>query len=373
MILTPMPEVVSGKASLDALDRFLSRCKVERVAVITGPRVRKIHGFQDILASASSGNRTVSVYDGTQADPTFDGASDACSFAKSAGAQAVIGVGGGSPLDTSKIVAASLTNDIPVEKMVGADRFDNAPVPLACFPTTAGTGSEVTNVAVLTDVSDGIKKAVLSNRLVPLFAGLLPELTLALPPGTTAATGMDALCHASEAYLSKKRNLYSDAMALAALPLIAKNLPEVILHPGNLEAREAMLQASLLAGLAFNNSSVTAIHAFAYPLGGRFHVAHGLANSLLFGAVMRHNYPAEKARFADLARAFSGNADGSFIESVEVMRKGLPITQRLRDLDIPESAVEEMATDVMSVTRLLSVNPREITRADAGKIYQESY
>ncbi len=373
MILTPMPEVVSGKASLEAFDRFLLRYDVQNLAVITGPRVRQITGFDDILACALGHGRIVSVYDNTKADPTFEGAMEACRFAHETGAEAVVGVGGGSPLDTAKIVAASLTNDVAVETMVGADNIPFATAPLACFPTTAGTGSEVTNVAVLTDVRDGIKKAVVSNRLVPLFAGLLPELTVGLPPGITAATGMDALCHASEAYLSKRRNDYSDALALAALALLAKNLPEVIRDPQNLEAREAMLRASLLAGLSFNNSSVTAIHAFAYPLGGRFHVAHGLANSLLFDAVMRHNYSAEPARFAELSRAFSGVSGRDFIEDVEAMRKTLPIAQRLRDLHIPESAVEEMANDVMSVTRLLSMNPREITREDAGKIYQKSY
>jgi alcohol dehydrogenase class IV len=373
MILSPMPEIISGNPALEALDKFLVRKQVQRVIIITGPRVRLIPGFQKILGAASGKNREVKIYDRTQEDPSFENVAEASHFANVFAAQAVIGIGGGSVLDTAKIVAATITNDIPISAMIGSDWIPAAAAPLVCFPTTAGTGSEVTNVAVLTDMSDGIKKAIVSNRLVPLFAGLLPELTISLPPGTTAATGMDALCHASEAFLSKRHNDYSDALALAALPLIAKNLPEVIRDPQNLEAREAMLRASLLAGLAFNNSSVTAIHAFAYPLGGHFHVAHGLANSLLFGAVMRHNYSAEPVRFAELARVFSGKADGNFIADVEALRENLPIAQRLRDLDIPESAVEEMADDVMSVTRLLSVNPREITRADAGKIYRESY
>jgi len=374
-MLSPMPEVVSGRASLEALDRYLTRSKAEKVVIITGPHVRHLPGFESIIDSASSRRRSLAIFDRTQADPTVELAMEASAFAQNFGAQAVVGVGGGSPLDTAKVVAAMLTNDVSIRSMLGADLVPNNAAPLACFPTTAGTGSEVTNISILTDLQDGMKKAIVSNRIVPGFAGLLAELTLGLPPATTAATGMDALCHASEAYLSKKRNPFSDAMAMAALPLIAQYLPEVIRNPSNLAAREGMLQASLLAGLAFNNSSVTAIHAFAYPLGGQFHVPHGLANSLMFSPIMRHNYSSEVERFHDLARAFGLGAQGSadFISQVELLRATLPIPQNLQAAGIPQSALESMADDVMSVTRLLAVNPREITRADAGRIYTEAF
>lgn len=257
--------------------------------------------------------------------------------------------------------------------MLGADNIPLPAAPLACFPTTAGTRSEVTNISILTDEAAGLKKAIVSDRIMPLFAGLLPELTLGLPPGTTAATGMDALCHASEAILSRKRNPYSEAMGLAALPLIGTWLPRVIADPANLEARERMMEASLLAGLAFNNSSVTAIHAFAYPLGGRYHIAHGLANSLMFAPIMKHNYSSEPALFRKLGLAFTNEASDDFIGAVEAMRTQLPIAHNLREASIPLEALDHMADDVMSVTRLLSVNPQTITRADAGRIYQEAY
>lgn len=373
MLLAPMPEVVSGRASLDALDRFLARHHARRVLVVTGPNVRKIAGFQAIVDTITAQGRQIVIYDNTRADPSIELASEACAFAKKALVHAVVGIGGGSPLDTAKVVAASLTNSVSVEAMLGADNIPLPAAPLACFPTTAGTGSEVTNISILTDEAAGIKKAIVSDRIMPLFAGLLPELTLGLPPGTTAATGMDALCHASEAILSRKRNPYSEAMGLAALPLIGTWLPRVIADPSNLEARERMLEASLLAGLAFNNSSVTAIHAFAYPLGGRYHIAHGLANSLMFAPIMKHNYSAEPALFRKLGLAFTSDASTDFIGAVEAMRATLPIAHNLREASIPLEALDHMADDVMSVTRLLSVNPQTITRADAGRIYQEAY
>ena len=373
MLLAPMPEVVSGRASLDALDRFLARHHARRVLVVTGPNVRKIADFQAIIDAITSQGRQVVLYDNTRADPSIELAGEACAFAKKALVHAVVGIGGGSPLDTAKVVAASLTNSVSVEAMLGADNIPLPAAPLACFPTTAGTGSEVTNISILTDEAAGLKKAIVSDRIMPLFAGLLPELTLGLPPGTTAATGMDALCHASEAILSRKRNPYSEAMGLAALPLIGTWLPRVIADPANLEARERMMEASLLAGLAFNNSSVTAIHAFAYPLGGRYHIAHGLANSLMFAPIMKHNYSSEPALFRKLGLAFTNEASSDFIGAVEAMRAQLPIAHNLREASIPLEALDHMADDVMSVTRLLSVNPQTITRADAGRIYQEAY
>ena len=374
MKLSPCPQVVSGSGCPDALHGFLSREGARAVVVVTGPHVSKLPEFQLLREACARGGRSVAVFDRTTADPSFEVARQAAFFARDFGAQAVVGVGGGSPLDTAKVVAAMLTNDLDVPDLVGADRVSAAPAPLVAVPTTAGTGSEVTNVSILTDVAANLKKAVASDLLVPRLALLWPELTLGLPPATTAATGMDALCHASEAVISRRRNPASEALGLGALARIAEHLPRVIADPSDLASREAMLEASLMAGLAFNNSSVTAIHAFAYPLGGRFHVPHGLANSLMFGPVMRHNEPSEPELFAKLARAFCGDSDArSFVEAVEAMRATLPVPQTLAQAGIPEDSLEPMADDLMTIDRLLSVNPREIVRADAGRIYREAW
>ena len=374
MKLSPMPEVVVGEGAHAALDRFLSDRRVRSVVIVTGPHVSHLPGFAKLREACAAAGRSVHVFSRTQADPSIELAREAAAFARDCKAEAVVGVGGGSPLDTAKIVAALLSNPVDVADLIGADKVVVPCVPLVAVPTTAGTGSEVTNVSILTDTQANLKKAVASDRLVPLLAILLPELTVGLPGATTAATGMDALCHAAEAVISKKRNPASDALALGAISLIATHLPRVIKDPSDLASREAMLEASLMAGLAFNNSSVTAIHAFAYPLGGRFHVPHGLANSLMFAPVMRHNQVAEPERFSRLAEAFAGVRDAeAFVPAVEAMRSALPIPHTLREAGIPEDSLEPMADDLMTIDRLLSVNPREITRSDAGRIFREAY
>lgn len=372
MKLSPVPKVVGFEEAGPALAALLRG--LLRVVVVTGPNVRRLEGFEALLAHLSAEGREVFVWDGSRADPTLGLVREAGAFARSCRAQAVVGVGGGSPLDTAKMVAALLAHEGDVESLLGIDAVPGPSVPLVAVPTTAGTGSEVTNIAILTDEVDRMKKAAISDHLVPRLAILVPELTVGLPPSTTAATAMDALCHASEAYLSRKRNPLSDGLALAAVRAISSALPRVIATPGDLAARREMLEASLMAGIAFNNSSVTAIHAFAYPLGGRHHLAHGLANSLMFGAVMRHNLESEPKRFADLAEAFGGVRDPrAWVEGVEAMRRSLPLPQSLREAGIPESEIEPMADDVMTVTRLLSVNPREITRSDASRIFREAW
>jgi len=369
-----MPEVAGGEAALPALRRFLSSRKIQTVVIVTGPNVSKLPGFGAIQAACMQDGRKVAVYTKTQADPTIESARNAAWFAREVGADAVVGLGGGSPLDTAKVVAALLTNPLEVEDLIGIDRVPAAMAPLVAIPTTAGTGSEVTNVSILTDPVANLKKAIVSDQIVPQLALLLPDLTQGLPAPTTAATGIDALCHAAESVISKKRNPVSDALAFGALSRIATHLPRVIRDPSDLASREAMLEASLMAGLAFNNSSVTAIHAFAYPLGGRFHVPHGLANSLMFGPVMRHNLSAELDLFAKLAQAFVGVRDAeAFIPAVEALRSSLPIPQTLRDAGIPEDSLEPMSDDLMTIERLLSVNPRGITRVDAGRIYREAW
>lgn len=374
MKLSPMPEVVGGSAALGVLHDHLLALGIRSVVIVTGPHVSRLPGFQAIHDACSRGGRSVAVFSRTTADPSLDVAREAVAFAREFGAQAVVGVGGGSPLDTAKIVAALLAHPCAVEDLVGADRVPGPVAPLILVPTTSGTGSEVTNVSILTDTAANLKKAVVSDRLVPSLALLLPELTLGLPAATTAATGMDALCHAAESVISKKRNPVSDALAFGAISRIGIHLPRVIRDPSDLASREAMMEASLMAGLAFNNSSVTAIHAFAYPLGGRFHVPHGLANSLMFGPVMRHNESSEPLLFAALSRAFSGKDDSTaFVPAVEKLRESLPIPRTLREAGIPVDSLEPMADDLMTIDRLLAVNPRAITREDAGRIFREAF
>ncbi len=373
MQLIPMPAVTSGPDALGALDTLLSGVQAARVFIVTGPHISQTGGFSKVRKIAQTG-RELLVYSETKGDPSIEQVTEMVEQARAFGADAVIGMGGGSPIDASKVVAASLTNGGPVESMVGTDQVPNRCAPLFVIPTTAGTGSEVTNISILTDTKEQMKKAVVSNNILPHAALLVPELTVTMPPRITAATGLDAFCHATEATLSVKNNPYSDAMALKALGLISQWLEKAVHEPGNLEAREGMLLASFFAGLAFTNASVTAIHAFAYPLGARHHVPHGMANALMLGPVLNHNLAGNEKRFADLAEAFCGIRDAArFVPAAQELKRktGQPMT--LAEAGIPEDDLEAMAESVMTVTRLMAVNPAPISADDALRIYNEAY
>ena len=372
--LSPMPLVVAGAEAMCHLDRLIGGGGWQRLFVVTGPHVSRTAAFRSVMDVLAERGREVAVFDGTLPDPSVELAREASREAKERGAEAVVAIGGGSPMDTAKIVSAALTHSLDVETFLGTDNVPNPGAPLIAIPTTAGTGSEVTNISILTDTAAQMKVAAVSDHLVPRAAFLIPELTAGMPSEVTAATGLDAFCHAAEAYTSMRRNPYSDALALRALRLIRTHLVRAQRDPGDLAAREGMQMAALLAGLALNNSSVTAVHAFSYPLGGMFHVPHGMANSLMVEAVFRHNASAVGERMADLAEALVGLRDsGALLRGIRTLREDLALPMSLREMGIPESAIPEMANSVMTVARLLSVNPAPIGLADAVRIFREAY
>ena len=374
MKLTPMPAVAMGDDAWARLEGLAEGGNWRRWFVVTGPHVSRTRAFGRAVDVLASKGREVAVWDRVEPDPTIELAEEGSRAARGFGAEAVVGLGGGSPLDCAKIVSAALGNRQGVETFLGADRVPRPGAPLVAIPTTAGTGSEVTSIAILTDAAARMKVAATSDHLVPREALLMPEMTEDMPPHVAAATGMDALCHAAEAYVSVRRNAYSDALALKALRLVGTHLVRAHGNPGDVEARAGMQLAALLAGLAFNNSSVTAVHAFAYPLGGVFHVPHGLANSMMAEAVFRHNLSGCADRMADLAEALGGvRAPEALLGGIRKLRTelGLPLT--LREAGIPEDSIPEMARSVMGVTRLLGVNPAPIQSEDAVRIYREAY
>lgn len=374
MFLSPMPEVVIGKEAFSALEQRLA-CGYRRIMIVTGPHISNVAVFDKLVRLAQGGGRAVSIFADTPPDPSIDLAREVSGLARAFRADAVLGVGGGSPLDTAKVVAASLTNtEDDVVSFLGTNRIKRRSAPLLAVPATAGTGSEVTNIAILTDPVDQMKKAVVSDHIIPACAFLIPELACTMPPSVTAAGGMDAFCHASEAYTSIRRNPYSDALALKALRMIADHLLTAHRDPENVKAREQMQIAALLAGLSFNNSSVTAIHAFAYPLGGMYHISHGMANSLMVEAVMRHNMRTVPERFSEMADVLTGHPGAErFIPFVRRLKANLSMPLTLEDVGVPPEALPVMAQSVMRVTRLLEVNPAPITLEDAERIYREAY
>jgi len=318
------------------------------------------------------------VFDGVEPDPRYQIVDEALAAFRGEGADIVIGLGGGSPIDIAKMVGVMAANEGPLTRYFGVDLIPGPGMPTILVPTTAGTGSEVTPIAILSDDEEKLKKGVVSGYLFPSLALLDPELTLGLAPPVTAATGMDALIHAIEAYTSVNATNMTDLLAFEAMQLLYDNIRTAYANGNDLEARSRMMEGSLLAGMAFANAGVTAVHAFAYPIGAEFHIPHGVANTLMLPHVMRFNMLGNLAKFADMAEAFGYSTEGldersaaeMAIEAIETLAEDLRVPRSLAQFGVKEQDVPHLAEGVMKVTRLLANNPRVLTLEDAEAIYK---
>lgn len=376
MKLLPMPEVLIGEGAIHQVVPILDSLFVDRVLVVTDPGIVKAGIYAQLQAVLEAADKTIVLFDSVQPDPEIDLVRAAADLARRAHAGAVIGLGGGSALDTAKVAAALVTNHKDIDAYIGVDLLTVDALPIIAIPTTAGTGSEVTHIAILSDEVNQLKKGIVSARMIPRHALLDPALTVGLPPAATAITGMDALIHALESYTSINANAYSEALSLKAIELIARNLRPAFRDGSDLKAREAMLQASLLAGMAFANVGVAAAHAFAYPLGGMFHIPHGLSTSLMLIPVMTFNLPGNEEKYRMIAKALSGKNEvtaHTAIEEIERLFVDLNLPRNLQAVDVPASALPVMAVKVMDVTRLLNNNPRKVSPDDALAIYEAAY
>ncbi|MGI4720125.1 MAG: iron-containing alcohol dehydrogenase [Janthinobacterium lividum] len=316
------------------------------------------------------------VFSGVLADPPEAVVLEAVDAARRHEADLVIGFGGGSSMDVAKLVAVLARSPQPLGDIYGIGKVSGGRLPLVQVPTTAGTGSEVTNIAIVTTGATS-KMGVVAPQLYADLAILDAALTLGLPPSVTAATGIDAMVHAIEAYTSRhKKNPLSDAFAREALSLLSRNLIRACEHGADLEARQAMLLGACLAGQAFSNAPVAAVHALAYPIGGIFHVPHGLSNALVLPHVLRFNMPAAAALYAELAAIVVPHVSGSvdaraeaLVVAMQQIARTTGIETTLRQVGITESDLDRLADDAMLQTRLLGNNPRELGRADARAIY----
>jgi len=327
----------------------------------------------------------VKIFDSVEADPSIKTLNSAVDIGSEYGATGLLGFGGGSSMDIAKLVALLLGSGENLEDAWGVGNAKGPRLPLALVPTTAGTGSEVTPVSIIT-VGEEEKKGVSSSKILPDIAILDPELTLGLPPHTTATTGIDAMVHAIEAYSSKNanNNPISRLLAVEALRLLGRSIINSVEDGLDIRSRGNMLLGSMFAGMAFANSPVAAVHALAYPIGGIFHVSHGLSNALMLPHVLRFNSVIPKAAndyafLAPLVFSEIENTSGSqsvassFIDSLSQLSEKVGLPQRLRDINIPEDACARMAEDAMKQTRLLVNNPRELNEEDALRIYKSAW
>jgi alcohol dehydrogenase len=381
---TTAKQIISENGSAARLAELTASFGGDTALIVTDPMIRKLGLLDSALAGFAESGIEVDIYDQVLADPADSIVLEAVAKAKEIKATAIIGFGGGSSMDVAKLVAFLAHPDCSqrLEDIYGVEAAKGERLPLIQVPTTAGTGSEVTAVAIIT-TGETTKSGAVSPIFLPDIALLDASLTTGLPAAVTAATGIDAMVHAIEAYTSKhKKNPVSDMLAREALSLLANNIETAVHNGADIEARQNMLLGAMMAGQAFANSPVAAVHALAYPLGGHFHIPHGLSNSLVLPYVLRFNAEAAAGQYAELAPIVLGDkfvagtaqqaTEQLIAGMVELIEKvGLPA--RLRDMDIAEDFLPTLASDAMLQQRLLINNPVDVTEADALAIYQAAY
>ncbi|WP_146343848.1 iron-containing alcohol dehydrogenase [Falsiphaeobacter marinintestinus] len=377
------PSIRFGPGLLDQLGDIVKNEIGTRVLLVTDPGMMATGIVDRALAALNSAGVVVTLYQDVKADPPENVVTFCADAAVDSGAQGVVGLGGGSSLDVAKLAALLATGNQTLKDAYGVGNAKAPRLPLILVPTTSGTGSEVTPISIVT-TGESEKMGVVSPVILPDIALLDPELTLGLPPHITAATGIDAMVHAIEAFASASpnNNPISRNLATEALRLMGAAL-ETAVHTGaDLSARSDMLLGSMMAGQAFANSPVAAVHALAYPLGGHFHVPHGLSNALVLPYVLRFNAevaPEPYARMAPFAFPELGRIENeqeramAFCESMAALSKRCGLQQTLREMDIPRDVLPRLASDAMNQTRLLVNNPRELTEADALNIYEAAW
>ena len=338
-------------------------------------------GLIDAYCRALGAGREFILFDAVEADPSKATLLAATEAGRAAGVTSVLGFGGGSPMDVAKLAAYLLGSGDALDEIWGVDVAKGQRLPLALVPTTAGTGSEATPISVIT-CEGGVKMAVNSAPLIADWAVLDATLTLGLPKQVTAATGIDAIVHAVEAYTSARlKNPLSDALAREALRLLSSNLLTAMEQPQNMEARSATLLGAHLAGLAFSNAPVGGVHALAYPLGGLHHLPHGLTNALMLRHVLGHNLEVAREHYAELAEVIDPGCAGQgsqaraalLIDRLDRLAQDTGLALRLRDHGIAFDEAPALAREAMRQTRLLVNNPCEISESDAQRLYEAAW
>lgn len=383
-------KIVFGTGCIETFTDDYKQMGLQRLFVLTAPPIRPlIEGTLDELKAAGI---AVEVFQDIVAEPTVNDFKKILEVARQFKADSVVGIGGGSVLDVTKLVAAFINSDQQVEDCFGTGFIRRKGLWFACLPTTAGTGSEVSPNAILLDERDHLKKGIVSPFLIADVAYVDPKLTWTVPAKVTADTGMDALTHCIEAYTNKFAHPSVDIYALQGIRLIAANLERAVTlardnkpadlsdNPAYVEAREALAFGSLYGGLCLGPVNTAAVHALSYPLGGEFHIPHGLSNAILLPSVMKFNAPANIKRHAEVAIALGcepGKNDEETaqrgVDFIYRLAAAVGIPDKLTALGIPQTAVDGMAKAAMQVQRLLKNNPREVTEQDARNIYNSLY
>jgi alcohol dehydrogenase class IV len=370
-----------GVGSLDTIGDEANQLAAKHALIITDPGVYQAGIADSVKERLSQAKLSVDIFSEAEPEPTFPRLNAAAEQFGKESYDLLVGVGGGSSMDTAKGLSVLLAHGGKGQDYGGIDKVPGPGIPVFTLPTTAGTGSEVTNIAIFGDPKKGRKLGIVSRYLLARLALVDPTLTYGCPPKVTAASGIDALVHAIECYTGTKANTFSDPLALEAMRLIAGNLRTAVKNGSDKEARNCMSEGALMAGIAFSNSGVAAVHALAYPLGSRFHVPHGVANGLLLTYVTECNLPANLPKYATVAQRLGVKTEGlslqeaaeKGVEAMKALTTDIGIPLHLRELGVPREALEEMAVSTMDVTRLLANNPKELTLDEVRRIWQNAW
>ena len=381
-LFSAVADVLSGAGTSGQLGDMAAGMGITRALVVTDPGIIKFGLLDSAVANLEANNIALHIYSDVVADPPEAVVMDAVRVAQEFGCDGVIGFGGGSSMDVAKLLAVLIKGEQALADIYGVDQISGGRLPLIQVPTTAGTGSEATMVSIIT-TGETTKAGVVSRMLLADKIILDAGLTTGLPPAVTAATGIDAMVHAIEAFTTKRlKNPLSDMLACEALRLMAGNIETAVKQGDNLEARSAMLLGAMLAGQAFANAPVAAVHALAYPLGGNYHIPHGLSNSLVLPHVLRFNAAHAGDLYAQLAPII--------LPGIELPQDPIAITELLADyfltlahdlgllttlqqMNIAKSDLNLLAEEAMLQQRLLINNPREVSLEDALAIYEQAF
>jgi alcohol dehydrogenase class IV len=372
--------LIFGVGAVETVAEKAKEFGKNKALVVTDKGVAGAGLLEKVLTPLEQAGVQAHIFDQIEPNPRDHTVLKALEFAKKKKSELIIGLGGGSAIDAAKAVGALLTNPGPLQDYLRGTALKNPLPPLIAIPTTSGTGSEVTQFSVVTDTERSFKAGIASPLLIPKLAIVDPALMESMPPSLAAATGMDALTHAVESFVSVNSQPFSDALALHAIRLIGTFLRPSVANGSNQEARSQMAMASTLAGVAFSNAGVGLVHAMAHPLGGRFDVPHGVANAILLSSVIRFNLIARLEKFGQVAQALGEKVEGisavdagkKAVEAIRQLSADIGIPGRLSEVNVKAEGLPQAAADAMNMKRAMASNPRVVKQEEVERLYREA-
>lgn len=377
-------KVIFGIGAVEEVGEEAKRLGGEKALIVTSPTPLRLGLVEKVRNLLEKEKFTMEIFDKVEPEPTLEMASNVSKIVRQKEYDIIVGIGGGSALDLAKVASIMATNNGDVKDYLGVGKVSKPGLPKILIPTTAGTGSEVTQGAVLTSKETFEKIGIISKYVWADAALVDPLMSMNMPPRLTAVTGIDALSHAVEAYMSKNRSEISNALALQAIQLIVNNLPIAFTEGNNLQARYNMALAALLGGIVVDpvNAGACAGHAAAYTFAAKYNVPHGVSVGITLPYIMEFNMPACLEEFKDIAQAFrekvdalplSRAAEKAIVNIKKLVGETLGLPTRLRDVGVPSEAMEDLAENMLKITRLVAANPKEISKKEATELFKKMW